>query len=346
MLKIESAEECLPQPVQVGGSDGDRGGPQPDRLGVALARQVLHLQADQRALDHGQVADVIDPRGPAGQTVVQPVPAPGGGDAVTAGLGPGVMPRLAPGAGVEDDQDVRIAAGPVPGLDQAGDQVADLSGGDGGLVIIGAQPYGVQHRRPAGAAALQRGDDRVRPAGDHLMLVPPAPVGMTEEPVGAGRSAWPQPRRHIGGQYDPATGRARQRQSGQPPPEPADLDAPVVDRVIQRAVAAPVLGRQHQPDQRLDRPFGAQKGIDELEQLITPPGQARVQILAELRQFRQRLDIRAFPLRFWDTRCRSCQHGYHGHRLSSVLLHTPKMSRWPPHVSRARGDLTDTVRYA
>ena len=73
-------------------------------------------------------------------------------------------------AGVEDDQDRRVAFPPVPGLDQPGDDLADLDGRDLGLVVIRAQPHGVQHRGPGGAARLQRRDHRVRPARDHLRL--------------------------------------------------------------------------------------------------------------------------------------------------------------------------------
>jgi hypothetical protein len=64
-------------------------------------------------------------------------------------------------AGVEDHQDGRVTLPPVPGGDQPGDDVADLRGGDLGLVITGAR--------------LQRRDDRVRPAGDHLRLPLPRP---------------------------------------------------------------------------------------------------------------------------------------------------------------------------
>lgn len=63
-------------------------------------------------------------------------------------------------AGVEHDQDVRITFVPLPGLDQAGDRVADLDGGDGGLVIVGAEPDRVQHRGP-----------QVRPVSSTAMTV-------------------------------------------------------------------------------------------------------------------------------------------------------------------------------
>ena len=63
--------------------------------------------------------------------------------------------------GVEDDQHVRVAGAPVPGGDQPGDDLADLGGGDLGLIVIGAEPNRVQHRRPAAAARFQRGDEGV-----------------------------------------------------------------------------------------------------------------------------------------------------------------------------------------
>jgi hypothetical protein len=48
VLKIEAAQERLPEPVDVGrGVAGDRP-PQPDRFRVASARQMVDLQADDR----------------------------------------------------------------------------------------------------------------------------------------------------------------------------------------------------------------------------------------------------------------------------------------------------------
>jgi putative transposase len=56
---------------------------------------------------------------------------------------------------------------------------------------------------------LQGGDDRVRPARDHLRLAFPAPVDVTEQPVRAGCRARPQPVAHVGRQHQPAIGGPR-----------------------------------------------------------------------------------------------------------------------------------------
>jgi hypothetical protein len=60
-------------------------------------------------------------------------------------------------AGVADDQDVRVAWAPVPGLGQAADDGAELAGGDGGGVVLGprrtASSTAVQQVRPASSAA-------------------------------------------------------------------------------------------------------------------------------------------------------------------------------------------------
>ena len=112
-------------------------------------------------------------------------------------------------AGVKDDQDGRIPLTPVPGGDQPGDDIADLGSGDRDLVVPGTQADGVQHRGPRGAAGFQRGDDRVRPARDHLRLSLPAPVDVAEQPARAGRRAGPQPAAHIHRQHQPAICRPR-----------------------------------------------------------------------------------------------------------------------------------------
>ena len=75
-------------------------------------------------------------------------------------------------AGVEDDQDVRVALMPLPGLHQPFCDLADLGRGYARLVIRRAQPHRVQHRRPQSAARLQRRDEGVRPARDHLRVCP------------------------------------------------------------------------------------------------------------------------------------------------------------------------------
>ena len=75
VFQVEAAQERLPPAVDVGGGGAGGRGPQPHRLGVTVAGQVLDLQADQGALDDGEVAVVVEPAGAAGQPGVQPVPA-------------------------------------------------------------------------------------------------------------------------------------------------------------------------------------------------------------------------------------------------------------------------------
>jgi len=64
----------------------------------------------------------------------------------------------------------------------------------------------------------------------------------------------------------------------------------MADRVIQRAVAAPVPRRQRQAGQVPDRPVRAQHRVGQFEQLIGAGGQAGMEIAPELRQHGERLD--------------------------------------------------------
>ena len=127
-------------------------------------------------------------------------------------------------AGVEDDQDVRVAVVPVPGGDDPHHDLADLRGGHLGRVIGRAQPHRVQRQRPRRAARLQRGDERVRPARDHLRVPLPPRIAVAEQPLRAGLRVRPQPVAHIRGQPDPPVVPGRQRQRGQRPAQPRDLD--------------------------------------------------------------------------------------------------------------------------
>jgi hypothetical protein len=114
-------------------------------------------------------------------------------------------------AGVADDQDIRVARAPVSGRDQAADDGAELAGGDGGGVVGGPGADRVQHRGPAGAAALQCGDDGVGPARDQLGLVLHPPVDVAKQPLRAGRRIRAQPRADIDGKHDPAVVRGSGR---------------------------------------------------------------------------------------------------------------------------------------
>jgi len=59
-----------------------------------------------------------------------------------------------------------------------------------------------------GAAWLQRGDEEVRPARDHLRLALTPPVHVVEHPLRAGHRARPQPVADIDRQPDRPSGQA------------------------------------------------------------------------------------------------------------------------------------------
>ena len=126
-------------------------------------------------------------------------------------------------AGVEHDQDVRVAVTPVPGGDDPGHHLADLGGGHLGRVIGRAEPDRIQRQRPRGAARLQRRDQRVRPARDHLRVPLPPRITVAEQPLRAGGRVRPQPVAHIHRQPDPPVRPGRQRQARQRPAQPRDL---------------------------------------------------------------------------------------------------------------------------
>jgi hypothetical protein len=63
-----------------------------------------------------------------------------------------------------------------------------------------------------------------------------------------------------------------------------NINPPVVHRVIQGAVTAPVLRRQGQPGQGSHRPVPAQRRIGQLGQLIGAGGQAGMKVQPEPRQ--------------------------------------------------------------
>jgi DNA-binding NarL/FixJ family response regulator len=69
--------------------------------------------------------------------------------------------------------------------------------------------------------------------------------------------------------------------AGQRRPQPLHIDPPLIQRVVHRAVPAPVFRRQCQPHQRLHRPVGAQHGIGQLEQRVRAEGQTPMQLTPE-----------------------------------------------------------------
>jgi hypothetical protein len=151
-----------------------------------------------------------------------------------------------------------------------------------------------------------------RPARDHLRL--PFPRSYTWQNKRSGLVAAP-------GRSQLLTSTASIRRpsgargSGSPghrPAQPRDIDPPVIHRVIQGAVAAPVLRRQRQAHQGLHRPLGAQQRVGDLEQRITTGGAAAIQITAERRQPLPR----PLHLRPWLDPGRKPRHTErHGHRL-------------------------------
>ena len=119
-LKVETAQERLPQPVHLRGGGAGDGGPQPHRLGVPVAGQVIHLQADQGAFDDRQRAVVVQPGGAVGQPGVQPVPGLRDGGAVAGGHRARGHSRLWPGRRVSESEPAAVAGWPAVGTGLAG----------------------------------------------------------------------------------------------------------------------------------------------------------------------------------------------------------------------------------
>jgi hypothetical protein len=61
VLQVEAAQVAGPGLVHVGGGGAGFRGPQPQRRCVAIAGQALDLEPNQRALDQGEFAVVVDP---------------------------------------------------------------------------------------------------------------------------------------------------------------------------------------------------------------------------------------------------------------------------------------------
>lgn len=185
--------------------------------------------------------------------------------------------------GIEDDQDVRGTVVPLPAGDQVLDHLADLDTGHlGGVVVLRSEADRVEQLAPGGAAGLQRGDERVRPARDHQVMVPAAAKGVTEQSFRAVRCVRPQPVAHSHGQHQPPVGRRGLGQRGQCPPKPPGIDTSPVESVVQRPVPATVLGQQRQTDGGRHRPVSTQQRIRQLEQFVTPSAQTRMEVIPEV----------------------------------------------------------------
>ena len=97
MLDIKPAQERLPAAVHLIGIRVRAGGPQPDRLGGAIVRQVIDGELDEGALDDRQFPLVACPGAAGLQLGVHAVPGAGVCGPVPGGLRRGVHVR--PGAG-------------------------------------------------------------------------------------------------------------------------------------------------------------------------------------------------------------------------------------------------------
>lgn len=144
-------------------------------------------------------------------------------------------------AGVHDDDDVRVAGPPLPGVHEPGEDITDLGGGHRGGVVGRPEPDRVQHGRPRGTSCFQGGDEGVGPAGDELIRAAASPVDVAEQQLGSGGSVGPQPVAHVHREDDPPVGGTRQRGGGQQPAQAARFQPAVVDRVVHRPVPTPVL---------------------------------------------------------------------------------------------------------
>jgi site-specific DNA recombinase len=99
-FQVESAQERLPEPVDVLSVGAGSRGPQPDGLGVAVAGQVLNLQMNQRAMQEREFTVVVKPGAAMGESRVQPDPRAGLRLPVTGGVGDGPLVRRGPGGGL------------------------------------------------------------------------------------------------------------------------------------------------------------------------------------------------------------------------------------------------------
>ena len=235
--------------------------------------------------------------------------------------------------GVHHDLDRGIPGLLVPCGDQPFHHVPQLGGGDRGGVVVGSQADRVQHRGPARAPALQRRDERVGPARDHLRGALRPAVHMAEQPVRAGPGVRAQPRRDVRRQRDPPV-YPRQRQPGHRPAQPGEVRPPGVQPVVQATVPAPVLRFQRQLGRRAYRSCRAQHRVRQFEQLIGPGPEAVVEVLPESGE-------QIFPVRRRVVLTRGCcpgQTGHHGHR------HRHGICRGIP--KRSGGDRTYSRRHA
>ena len=193
-------------------------------------------------------------------------------------------------AGVEHDQDGRVArrasARPRPA-------------GRRPHAAARRSPRWRRRRGPAGPRPAprssdvrpgsQRGDERVRPARDHLRVALRPAVDVAEQPVCAGLRRPGAATADIDRQHDPPVRRPRQRQRRPAPgaaaaAPPGPWSSPSYIAPCPRRCSA----SQRQLDQRPHRPVRAQHRVGQLEQRIRPRGQRGVELLPEPRQLPER----------------------------------------------------------
>ena len=153
-------------------------------------------------------------------------------------------------AGVEDHHDVRVAVTPVPGARSAASMTSRTwRGGHRGHVVIRAQPDRVQQPRSttSGPVPARRPASTASP-GSSARCPSPA-VDMAEQPA---PGWWPRPAAASCSHRPPAAAARPARGSGSPASAQRSRRprSRRVQRVIQRAMAAPVPRRQRQSRQR------------------------------------------------------------------------------------------------
>lgn len=207
---------------------------------------------------------------------------------------------------VRTTRNLRVSFPPLTGGDEPFGDLTDLGGGYGRDISAWLQPDGVQHGGPGGAAGLQGGHDRVRPARDHPVFVLSTAVGMAEGTVRAGRGVRPQPGRYVDGQGQPAVRRSWQWQAGQGPTESAEVDPPLVQPAVQGSVTPAVFRREREIHQSFDRALRAEEGVRQLEQRVRAARETLIEVHPELRQHGQRLapatGQRTHPASAWSRR--------------------------------------------
>ena len=95
---------------------------------------------------------------------------------------PGQPRKAVPG--VHEDDDGRVEFATAHSRDQPGHHITQLHGDHIALVVVQVEKKRVKRKRPRRPARPERGNERVRPARDHLQGVTAAPVHMAEHLTG------------------------------------------------------------------------------------------------------------------------------------------------------------------